>query len=381
MTDPLNNEIELLIISYLTGSISDDDLCRLNDWIRQDPGNREQFNLLKNTWLLAGYKPENISEHRKEFPGALHRLNEKLERPDSLYKPNRFKFLRLAASWIIFLALGSIITYLYISKNRVAQIAGDSGKVEVHSPLGSRSRITMPDSTLIWLNAGTTISYDKGYGIDERAVDLDGEAYFEVKSDSRHPFIVHTSEIDVRALGTRFNVKAYPEEQNITATLEEGKIDINVPGSGKKKEIIMLKPNENFIYHKKLTGKEEKSEVLTDEPAAGKELQSQNIDVISNVKTELFTSWKDQRWIIEREPFTTLVPMLERRYNMKIIFENPGMRDFKFTGTVENESIGELLNAIKFTAPIEYSIIKDTVRLYLDKDASEKFRSVMSEQK
>lgn len=378
MTDPLNNENELLIISYLTGSISDDDLCRLKDWIGQDPKNREQFNLLKNTWHLAGYKPENIPE---ELPGRFRNLKKEKETPFfSGDKSNRIKFLRLAASWIIFLALGSLLTLWYTNKNRTISIAGSLRKVEVHSPLGSRSRITMPDSTLIWLNAGTTISYDNDYGTDERAVDLDGEAYFEVRSDSRHPFIVHTSEIDVRALGTRFNVKAYPEEQNITATLEEGKIDIKIPGTGEKSENILLKPNENFIYHKKSTGKEEKSKVIPGDESPLKDLQPVNIGVISNVKTELYTSWKEQRWIIEREPFTTLVPMLERRYNMKIIFESGGVGDFKFTGTVENESIDQLLNAIKFTAPIDYSIIKDTVRLYLDSDASEKFKKVMSGQ-
>lgn len=382
MTEPLNNEFELLIISYLTGSITDEELSRLNDWIKENPQNRQQFQSLKNAWLLAGYKPEDHREHSED---SLDRLRILMDSNSSVvsHRSILLKYLKLAASWIIFLALGSLITYWYTAKNNGSQIAGDPGKVEVHSPLGSRSRITMPDSTLIWLNAGTTITYDKGYGTNTRAVDLEGEAYFIVKSDSRHPFIVHTSDIDIRALGTRFNVKAYTEEKSITATLEEGKIDINVPGSGFKKENILLKPNENFIYNKKSSGNAEKMQILPGDPVSPEKVSPENSVniIISNVKTELYTSWKDQRWIIEREPFNTLVPMLERRYNMKIIFQDPGIRDFKFTGTVENESIGELLNAIKFTAPIDYSIIKDTVRLYLDAESSEQFSRAMSGKK
>lgn len=382
MTEPLNNEFELLIISYLTGSITDEELSRLNDWIKENPQNRQQFQSLKNAWLLAGYKPEDHREHSED---SLDRLRILMDSNSSVvsHRSILLKYLKLAASWIIFLALGSLITYWYTAKNNGSQIAGDPGKVEVHSPLGSRSRITMPDSTLIWLNAGTTITYDKGYGTNTRAVDLEGEAYFNVKSDNRHPFIVHTSDIDIRALGTRFNVKAYTEEKSITATLEEGKIDINVPGSGFKKENILLKPNENFIYNKKSSGNAEKMQILPGDPVSPEKVSPENSVniIISNVKTELYTSWKDQRWIIEREPFNTLVPMLERRYNMKIIFQDPGIRDFKFTGTVENESIGELLNAIKFTAPIDYSIIKDTVRLYLDAESSEQFSRAMSGKK
>lgn len=382
MTEPLNNEFELLIISYLTGSITDEELSRLNDWIKENPQNRQQFQSLKNAWLLAGYKPEDHREHSED---SLDRLRILMDSNSSVvsHRSILLKYLKLAASWIIFLALGSLITYWYTAKNNGSQIAGDRGKVEVHSPLGSRSRITMPDSTLIWLNAGTTITYDKGYGTNTRAVDLEGEAYFNVKSDNRHPFIVHTSDIDIRALGTRFNVKAYTEEKSITATLEEGKIDINVPGSGFKKENILLKPNENFIYNKKSSGNAEKMQILPGDSVSPEKVSPENSVniIISNVKTELYTSWKDQRWIIEREPFNTLVPMLERRYNMKIIFQDPGIRDFKFTGTVENESIGELLNAIKFTAPIDYSIIKDTVRLYLDAESSEQFSRAMSGKK
>jgi len=384
MTDPLNNEIELLIINYLTGSITEDELSRLQSWIEKSPQNKQQFNSLRNAWLLAGYKHEDIPGRSENLHVKFRQLKVNPDIIDSSQteaKTKSLKYLKLAASWIVFLAIGSLITYWYSGRKQSDQIAGSSGRVEIHSPLGSRSRITMPDSTRIWLNAGTTISYNGDYGLISRKIDLVGEAYFDVKSDSRHPFIVHASEVDIKALGTRFNVKAYTEEKSITATLEEGKIDITVPGSDEKKENILLKPNESFIYHKESTGNPDKTETASDKMGSLDKDNTgspENIDVISNVKTELYTSWKDPRWIIEREPFNTLVPMLERRYNMKIIFQNTDIRDFKFTGTVENESIDQLLNAIKFTAPIEYSIIKDTVRLYLDTDASEKFRKVMS---
>ena len=110
--------------------------------------------------------------------------------------------------------------------------------------------IKMPDSSQIWLNAGTTIIYSQDYGQQTRTLNLNGEAYFKVAKDSLHPFIVNTQGIIVQALGTRFNVKAYPEEKTISTTLEEGKIDVRILSMADKNERVLLKPKDKLIYHK-----------------------------------------------------------------------------------------------------------------------------------
>ena len=240
--------------------------------------------------------------------------------------------------------------------------------------------IKMPDSTLIWLNAGTTITYNQDYGQQTRTLNLNGEAYFNVAKDSTHPFIVNTQGIVVRALGTRFNVKAYPEEKTISATLEEGKIDVSVISMADKNARILLKPKDKLIYHKETNETEKYVETPEDKITheANRPIKPKDINLLSNVRTELYTSWKEPRWIIYREPLSTLAPMLERRYNLKIIFDDEQLKEFKFTGTIENETVDQVLNALKLTAPLNYQINKDNIRLTLNLNSKEEFKRIMT---
>jgi ferric-dicitrate binding protein FerR (iron transport regulator) len=96
------------------------------------------------------------------------------------------------------------------------------------------------------------------------------------------------------------------------------------------------------------------------------------------VRTELYTSWKDSRWVIYREPLSTLAPMLERRFNLKIIFEDEQLKKYKFTGIIENETVDQMLNALKLTAPLDYKTNKDTIRLTLDVSSNEAFKRSMT---
>lgn len=184
----------------------------------------------------------------------------------------------------------------------------------------------------------------------------------------------------VRALGTRFNVKAYPEEKTISATLEEGKIDIRILNTADKNEKVLLKPNDKLIYHKETNETEKYTESAEDKvkPEENRSTKLKDVNILSNVRTELYTSWKDSRWIIDREPLSTLAPMLERRFNLKIIFDDEQLKKYKFTGTIENETVDQILNALRFTAPINYQINKDTIRLILDLKSREEFKRIMT---
>jgi len=212
-----------------------------------------------------------------------------------------------------------------------------------------------------------------------RTINLNGEAYFKVAKDSLHPFIVNTQGIVIRALGTRFNVKAYPEEKTISATLEEGKIDIKVPGLTDKNNRVLLKPNDKLIYQKETTETIKYVESAEERviPEGDKTIKPRDVHILTNVRTELYTSWKDPRWIIYREPLSTLVPMLERRFNMVIIFNNEQLKKYKFTGTIENETVDQIMNALRMTAPLDYQINKDTLRLTLNQNSNEEFKRIM----
>jgi transmembrane sensor len=383
-TELKNNDIELLIISYLTGSITEGELVQLNEWINASSENLSYFNNLKDSWLLSGDKNNNsLSQTEESWNSFRHKLDDSRLRLGigfrSREKVKFMKYLKLAASWLLIFGLGSLVTW-WISDRPKETIAETNARtIEISTPLGARSLIKMPDSSQIWLNAGTTITYNQDWGQQTRTLNLKGEAYFSVAKDSVHPFVVNTQGLRVQALGTRFNIKAYPDEKTISATLEEGKIDVRFLSLADKNERVLLKPNDKLIYHKetKITEKyvesaEEKIKTEESRPAKLKD-----INILSDVRTELYTSWKDSRWIIYREPLNTLTPMLERRFNLKIIFDDEQLKKYKFTGTIENETVDQILNALRLTAPLNYQINRDTIRLTLDIKAREEFKRIM----
>lgn len=388
-SDLINDNIKLLIVGYLTGSIEKDELSILNDWINSGDENRRYFNSIKDSWILSGGMSQNLLINtERSWNTFSNKLFQHSSGSDSLNKRRKqiiTKYLRIAASWLLIFCLGSAVTW-WISgrKGELPAVAKsiNNGIVEVTVPLGSKSLIKMPDSTKIWLNAGTRITYNQDYGHQNRTLNLSGEAYFDVAKDNLNPFIVNTQCIVVRALGTRFNIKAYPEEKTTSATLEEGKIDVRVLGLTGNDNRVLLKPKDKLIFHKETKSTEKYTESPEDnirsKQEVSKKINLKNVNIVSNVRTELYTSWKDPRWIIDSEPLSTLVPMLERRFNLKIIFVNEQLKRFRFTGIVENETVDQLLNALRLTAPIDYLINKDTLRLTLDFNASEKFRKAMS---
>jgi len=383
-TEFKKDDFNLLIISYLTGSITERNLMRLNEWIIASDENRSYFNKMKNSWILSGERKNySLSDTEESWNALKLNLTHNSSEPESGNRErlNITKYLKLAASWLLIFGLGSAVTW-WISDRPKVTIASTSYTnkiIEISTPLGARSMIKMPDSTQIWLNAGTTITYSQDYGQQTRTLDLNGEAYFKVAKDSLHPFIVNTQNIVVRALGTRFNIKAYPEEKTISTTLEEGKIDVILLGDVDKDEIVLLKPKDKLIYNKetKETGKNTESSEEKVKSEVKQVFNLKNINIQSNVRTELYTSWKDPRWIIDGEPLNTLAPMLERRFNLKIIFNDNQLKKYKFTGTIENETIDQILTALRLTAPLDYKIEKDTLRLTLDIHSKEEFKRIM----
>ncbi len=387
-SDLQHGEIDLMIVSCLTGNITDEELLKLGTWISADTENMRHFNELKNSWVLSGGMAQkgsavHIEESWKTLRNKI--ATDRQENAPDLRgagtNRNSFaSYLKVAASWLLIFGLGSLAALWLTGRRTETSASGAARIVQVSTPLGARSIIKLPDSTVIWLNAGTTITYAQDYGRHNRSVSLTGEAYFKVAKDSTHPFIVNTQDIVIRALGTRFNVKAYPEEKTISATLEEGKIDVRVVGLNPKSESILLQVKDKLIYHKET--KETEKYVESPEDKVSHEARSpvkpRTINLLSNVRTELYTSWKDPRWIIYREPLSTLAPMLERRFNLKIIFYDESLKNYKFTGIIENETVDQLLKALQLTAPIDYQINKDTVRLTSDIRHKDDFKRIMT---
>lgn len=194
---------------------------------------------------------------------------------------------------------------------------------------GQKARMTLPDGTKVWINSGSTLKYDNLYNQSERMISLDGEAYFEVAKDKTRPFIVHTSRMDIQAVGTAFDVKAYTSENSITATLIEGKVKV----SGDKFETNLL-PNEKVVYDK-----------LT---ATYKHISVEN--------ASFSCIWKNNKLAFEDETLGEIAVILERNYNVDIEFESEKIKNIRFFGVIKNNSLQSVLQLIALASPVNYSL-------------------------
>lgn len=370
-------DIQLLIVSYITNDIESNDFDLLKSWIQSNAENRKLFNQFVYSWVVAG------NSDKLEYDSNLlwNRIESEIKSVDekeSQYSIQRNNFIfkfRYVATWLLVVSLTSAVTW-FIAKPEDLQ----SKTTEYIVPKGSKSTIKLPDGSVVWLNAGSKLVYANNFDQKDRNVYLTGEAYFSVVSNKEKPFKVHTSDLIVRALGTKFNVKAYPEEKTITTTLEEGVIDIQIiKGSkGTQNKQIKIKPKERLVFIKSSVGREEIMAHKAIEEVKKIQSISDNIKVELNVNTELYTSWKSDKWVIEGLTLKCLAPMLERRYNMKIYFANDGLDQYKFTGILQNETVEQILDVLTYTAPIKYNIVKDSVYLKLDHKLKSNFERIIT---
>ena len=204
---------------------------------------------------------------------------------------------------------------------------------------------------------------------------LTGEAFFEVEKNKALPFVVKTSEIDVIALGTKFNVKAYSEERTIETTLIEGSVKLE-SSTVKLADNLLLKPNEKAVF----TKKNQSMELIAQQTQTKKDdvIAKPKLEIIESVETKPIISWKDQRWVINNEKLGDLAVKLERRYDVNFIFDNDLLKEYSFRGTLEDETLEQIMDAIKFSSPIKYVLDKKTVYVMADGKKMEKFKNLMT---
>ena len=206
---------------------------------------------------------------------------------------------------------------------------------ELDNAYGTVSKLTLPDGTKVWLNSGSHFKYPLIFNKGIRKVYLSGEAYFEVTKNKKKPFVVSTSDIDVMATGTVFNVMAYKNENNIEATLISGKISLakETKSSLLPTPVISISPGQRAILNK---GKKK--------------------IILNKVDITKIISWKDGKLIFEDDPMDVVVKKLDRWYNTKIILVDPELKTYRYTATFDGETLPQILELLKHSAPIEYTI-------------------------
>jgi len=282
------------------------------------------------------------------------------------------QFIKVASVLILFFLGGGALSY-FVFYHPVDQSFISFN--EIKAPLGARSEIILPDGSTVWLNAGSKIKYLNVFNKENRYVSLEGEAYFKIAKNSKLPFHVKTGDLNIMAIGTEFNVKSYDDEAYIETTLVEGKVSIRQTGQNKRKsQTVYLEPHQKAVYVKenKNLSVEDLKAVRQAKPELLK-LKKGIMYVADKVDTEPIIAWKDNKLILKGEELSNLLIKLERKYDVTFLYETDIIKQFRFTGTLENETLTQVLDVIKLSAPINYTLEGKTVNITENKQMSKKF--------
>ena len=369
----------ILLSKKIAGEATGDELEELQQLISDNPEWKTTMENLRELWsskpvIVDTDKKQKIEDaylvhiNRLKEKGADFKENTELAVHDveinltAVKKPFYKSWITYAAAAVFIVA----VIFLY-------PLIADTGKTnEVASPIrpfneitinpGSRTKVQLPDGSQVWVNSGSHLTYEGNFKGNTREVQLDGEAYFDVAKDASRPFIVHTSDIDIKALGTSFNVKAYKTEATIEATLIHGSIEVinkSQPGSAK----IMLKPHEKLVYNKYLIKdiKNPKADIKPVADSFSIIIKPLRKNIADNDIVE--TAWVYNKLIFDDERFADLALKMERWYNVKISIENEKLKDYRISGTFVNETAEEAVKALQLLVPFSYSIKNNEVRI------------------
>ena len=241
------------------------------------------------------------------------------------------QYMKYAAA--VVLGIGVSLSTLYLTNQENLSTVGNYKLV---TSKGEKSYLQLQVGTRVWLNSCTTLEYAENYGHSNRSIYLDGEAYFEVAKNKDLPFVVKANGIDVKAIGTAFNVSAYMEDSQLTTTLFNGKVAVQPTLT---KQEVLLEPNQVAVYDK----------------------SRNKIEVVPYDK-KLFAQWRGGFLSFKMMYLQDITKLLERNYNVVFRYENQGIKKLRFSGSFRNnEDLSEILNVIKTNTGIRYQILKDTI--------------------
>lgn len=271
---------------------------------------------------------------------------------------------KIAAVLIPLLTAGILWALHYKKTSSPLQEDGITAKTFT-IPYGATKKITLPDGSEVWLNAGSTLTTAEGFNNGNREVTLNGEAYFDVEQNAGIPFVIRTGKMNIRVLGTTFNVKAYPEDVTTEASLIQGAIEVTLTGKPGKR--FVLKPSEKIV----LPNREKLHAIPGAMPEnAYRQLQKDgytisNVTVSPEGKMVAETAWTSNRLTFINESFAEIAQQLERKFQVEIHFSDDAIRNLRFTATFLNEDVRGTLDALQYTATDPFTFRIDKNQIYI----------------
>lgn len=359
-----------LAARFLTDSLTAAEKADWDILLQQDEAFNEQFKQVAEHWRTAKTLPYHTItslDPQADWQVVLARIrHEGFGAPRAVPPTSSRAWLKYAAVLLIGITVGLAGWY---AVHVTLYTAPTASLMHVEAPAGSKTFVTLPDGSTVWLNARSKLSFENSFGHKHRSLTLEGEAFFDVVK-STTPFEVHTSRYDIAVLGTAFNVSAYPDDLQSVTTLVRGSLKIipNNTTEGQPKEIL-LKPREKYRIAEQPT-------VSTVDSATGPaytQHAKKAPAVETNVDVETETAWKDDWLIMRGETLEALSHRMERLYNITITFSDASLKDYRYTGRIRQLSLEQVLRALALTSPVKFTINEQQVVFSENKKTKSKY--------
>ncbi|HEX6192326.1 MAG TPA: FecR family protein [Chitinophagaceae bacterium] len=361
----------VLLSKKLAGEASGNELLDLEALILEHP---EWQYAIQNLGDLWNHQPtKDTMQEEDAYMLHLHRMTEKNvpfgegpveEHPAK--KPTIRKWYWTAAAAAVLVA-GGIFIYTTTGNTTPGNELAVKEINEVSTRQGSKSKVQLPDGTVVLLNAGSKLTYNKDFGKGVREVHLTGEGFFDVKKMKETPFIIHTASINIKVLGTVFNVKAYPEDKKTETSLIRGSIEVTIKDRPNDK--IILSPSEKLVVENSILLRQE--DVKIKENAV--EINGADISTLVSINKLKYnptdssvveTQWIDNKLVFRDESFDELARRLERWYDVNIDIKDNRLRSRRFSGIFTNETIEQALEALKISVPFEHEQLGNKIIIH-----------------
>ena len=326
----MENRFTLLLEKFLLKEANAEEVKELKALFGRLDSEKAQNALYEQKWAIA---PSEIDPETKEEMWDYLKTQIPYESVTPRIRSTTFglwkKGLQIAASLLIPVVFACLGYYYSENKSRSASVP-----VAIHTKTGQKTDLRLPDGTLVWLNSASSRQYDQTYNQKERIVYLQGEACFEVSKDAKRKFIVKAEKLSVEAIGTSFNLKAYPDDNCIVATLIEGSVRVSDWLHSE-----LLSPNERLTVRK------------SDRSFVKKQLSDAGQSIL----------WRDNQLVFEQERMEDIAGILEKMYGVQIQFASEDLKHIRFSGKIRNTNLDGAMQMISFAAPIRYCQENDSV--------------------
>jgi len=317
----MKEEIEDILTRYIDGVYTQSDAKNVLDCLNSD----EETSLLEDKMDQLWNEYNNVDDKSpalyQEYKSEAHLLLKRVKKPKKVFLPS--SLLKYVAAIFILFALGAGIYYVSVDKEKSYT---EISYIQVAVDKGEHKRVQLPDGTSVILNAGSVMRYPQMFDSEVRLVELNGEAFFDVKKDETTPFVVNTLNADIRVLGTSFNIKAYQEDEQLMVSVQSGRVQVDMPES-----MTRLMANEQLLLDK-----------------SNGDFQKKKED-IKRVK-----SWIYGGLYFNRTPIRSVVFELQRMYDCEILFDSRFVYDEYIYGEHDNKSLESVLKSIQYSTDIRF---------------------------